>query len=114
MRDQKVIVAVVRLRDCGKVVPKHNLAFVKPFVGVLTLDEQHVPALNRHALVATIRHPDTGAPLPGIEPLIDARLVRATADEWVLTGFERATIGMDECDCAQSWIARVEALLPNS
>ena len=54
MRDQKVIVAVVRLRDCGKVVPKHNLAFVKPFVGVLTLDEQHVPALNRHALVATI------------------------------------------------------------
>ena len=110
MKDKKLIVAVVCLRIAGRAVPKHNLAFTQPFRGVLTLDEQRVPALNRHALVAMLRDPTTGAPVDGIAPLIDARVVRATADEWVVTGFERIDDGMQERDCAQSWLARMESL----
>ena len=111
--DKKLIVAVVRLRDAGRVIPRHNLAFVAPLRGVLTLREEPVPALNRHALIATLCDPDTGAGIDGLTPLIDARLVRAMADEWVLTGFERVMIGMQECDCAQTWLARMERLIEN-
>lgn len=112
--DKILIVDVVRLRDTGRVIPKHNLAFTPPFRGVLTIHEQPVPALHRHALVATLRDPDTGAGIDGLTPLIDVRVVRAMADEWVLTGFERVTIGMQECDCAQSWLARMERLIDSA
>lgn len=108
---KKLIVDVVRLRNAGKVVPRHNLAFVKPFVGVLTLNEERIVDLNRHSLVATLRHPDTGAPVPGLNPLLDARVVRATNDEWVLTGIERVADNLIELDCAQSWLVRLDQLI---
>ena len=109
--DKKLIVAVVRLRDAGKVVPRYTLAFSAPYRGVLTLADEHVPSLNRHSLVAILRDPDSGAPIDGLCPLVDARIVRATADEWVLTGFERVILNMDERDCAQSWVVRMESLV---
>jgi hypothetical protein len=109
--DSKLIVALTCLRSSGKIVPKHNLAFTQPFRGVLTLSEEHLPNLHRHALVARLRDPLTNAPIDALPPLIDARLIRATADEWVITGFERVMISMQECDCAQTWVARMEQLL---
>lgn len=108
MEMSKLIVAVVCLRSAGRVVPRHNLAFVKPYRGVLALGEKWVKELNRHALVATLRHPDTGAEVPGICPLTDARLMRATPDEWVLNGIERVIVNLQEIDCAQSWLMRLE------
>lgn len=110
---KKLIVDVVCLRNAGKVVPRHNLAFVTPFVGVLTLYEERVPELNRHALVATLRDPDTGAGIAGLCPLVDARVVRATGDEWVLTGIERVMANLQEVDCAQSWLVRIVRLANN-
>lgn len=108
--EKKLIVAVVRLRDAGRTIPRHNLAFVEPLRGVLTIQEESVPTLNRHALIATLRDPATGAPVDGLPSLVDVRVVRALADEWALTGFERVTVGMQECDFAQSWLARMVQL----
>ena len=68
--------------------------------------EERIPELNRHALVARLLDPATGGDL-STNPLIDARVVRAMDDEWIITGFERVMVGMFECDCAQSWIARL-------
>ena len=109
--DKKLVVAVIRLREAGKIIPRHNLAFATPVLGVLNLGEERIPALNRHALVATLRDPQTGVIVEGLPPLVDARLVRALPDEWVFTGFERVLVGMQECDCAQSWLARASELL---
>lgn len=108
--DKKLIVAVVTLREGGRTVPRYQHAFRSAIRGILTLNETQISALNRHALVATLRDLDSGAAVAGIEPLIDARLIRATSDEWVLTGFERVQIGMHECDCAQTWLVRMEEL----
>lgn len=108
--NRKLIVTVIKLRDAGRTVPRYQRAFATPAHGILTLNEAQVSSLNRHALVATLRDPDTGAAVTGVESLIDARLIRATSDEWVLTGFERVLIGMHECDCAQTWVVRMEEL----
>ena len=108
--DKKLIVTVVTLREGGRVLPRYQHAFRSVARGILTLNEAQISALNRHALVATLRDTDTGAAVAGIEPLLDARLIRATSDELVLTGFERVQIGLHECDCAQTWLVRMEEL----
>ncbi len=101
---KRLIVHVLRLRENGRAIPKYQLAFNTPIEGVLILREERIVELNRHALVARLRDANTGGDLP-INPLIDARMVHAMSDEWVITGFERVMIGMFESDCAQSWIA---------
>lgn len=63
-----------------------------------------MPSLNRHARVATLIQLGTGAPVAGLGSLYDAVLLRATADEWVVTGFERIEHGMQVYDVAQTWI----------
>ena len=109
--EKKLLVAIVKVRESGKTIPRHNLAFTRPYCGVLTLGEERIPALNRHALVARLRHPQSGEPVSGLSPLVDARLIRATCDEWILTGFEHVTANLQEIDCAQSWIVRIDELM---
>ena len=104
--------AVLRMRAEGRPVPRHNLAFATPFLGVLRLGEERMPELNRHATVARLLDAETGRPVDGLLPLVDARVVRVLADEIVLTGFERVSDGLTERDCAQSWVARMESLRP--
>ena len=110
--ENKLIVTVLRMRDSGCPIPRYQHAFAKPLQGVLILQEEQVPSLNRHALVATLRDPNTGQPVDGLAPLIDARVVRAMADEWIWTGIERVFVGLRECDCAQTWCVRMVALEP--
>ena len=103
---RKLIVHVLRLRENGRAIPKYQLAFATPIEGVLQMSEERIAELNRHALVARLVDATTGNELP-VNPLIDARMVRAMSDEWIITGFERTTVGVFESDCAQSWIARL-------
>ena len=108
--ERKLIVAVLKMRDAGWVIPRYQHAFPRRLQGVLTLQEEQVPSLNRSAYVATLRDPATGAPVDGLAPLIDARLIRALADEWIWTGMEHVLVGLRECDCAQTWQVRLVAL----
>lgn len=106
--DSKLIVQVLRVRESGSVIPRHNLAFVKPFEGVFTLHEERVPDLNRHSRVARLLNPQVGTPV--LPELYDAALLRATADEWVVTGFERVEQRLKLVDCAQTWVITPVAL----
>lgn len=108
--DKKLIVAVLKMREAGWIIPGYQHAFPRLLQGVLTLQEERVPSINRSAFVATLRDPDTGAPIDGMAPLIDARVVRVLADEWILTGMEHVLVGLRECDCAQTWQVRFVAL----
>ena len=100
---RKLIVTVTKLRDSGRAIPRYQHAFPKTFQGVITADEEHVPALKRRALVAILRDPETGSAIDGIAPLWDARVIRATADEWVWSGIEGAYVGTIEVVVAQTW-----------
>lgn len=114
MEDNKLIVAVLRTRDAGWLIPRYQHAFAQPPQGVLILKEEMVVVLNRHAFVATLRDPDTGAAVVGLPPLIDARVIRASADEWIWTGFERVMSGLREADCVQTWVVRAVSLVSSS
>ena len=105
---RKLVVTVLKLRESGRAIPRYQHAFPKTFRGVITADEEHVPALNRRSLVAILRDPETGAAIDGIAPLWDARVIRATADEWVWSGIEVAYVGTIEVAVAQTW--RVQAV----
>lgn len=107
---KKLIVNVLKMRDGGWPYPRYQHAFAAPAQGVLYVQEESILRLNRHALVATLRHPDSGLPVEGLSPLIDARIIRATADEWVWTGIEHVMVGIKECDCAQTWVVRAVSL----
>lgn len=72
--------------------------------GIFGLREEHVPALNRHSRVARLLDAATGAPVPNVPALYDAVLLRATADEWVVTGFERIEQALQILDVAQTWV----------
>lgn len=110
---RKLIVQVRLLRDAGWILPRYRHAFGQPFEGIFSLREERVVALNRHTRVATLQQVDTMAPVAGILPLYDAVLQRATADEWVLTGFEQIDNGLRVVDTAQTWLVdlvRLETL----
>lgn len=102
--DRKLIVRVRRLREAGWALPRHRHAFGQPGEGVFSLLEVMVPELNRHARVATLLDAHTGTPVAGIGSLYDAVMLRATADEWVVTGFERIERDMRVFDVAQTWL----------
>ena len=104
----KLHVSVYCLRTAGVAFPQHNLAFVKPRLGILLLNDEHVPELHRHSLVARLVDPATGAQVEGLARLIDARLVRMMSDELVVTGIERVADGLTTRDCAQSWLVQID------
>ena len=108
--EKKLIVGVLQMRKEGWLIPRYQHAFPRLSRGVLTLQEERVPVLNRCAYVATLRDPLSGAPVEGIQPLLDARVVRVLSDEIILTGIERVTVGLRECDCAQTWQVRLMSL----
>jgi len=101
---RKLIVQVRLLRDAGWILPRYRHAFGQPFEGVFSLREERIVALNRHIRVATLLQVDTMLPVAGILPLYDAVLQRATADEWVFTGFEQIDDGLRVVDTAQTWL----------
>ncbi len=101
--DRKLIVQVRRLRDEGWVLPRHRLAFGLLPEGIFSLREEMVPMLNRHARVARLLDADTGKPEDNPPALYDAVVLRATADEWIVSGLERVLSGLQEVDVAQTW-----------
>lgn len=109
--DRKLIVEVRLLRESGWIIPRHRHAFAASHRGILTLDEERVPALNRHARVARLRDALTGALVEAVPPLIDATLLHAGADEWVIAGVEHVMHGVREADCAQTWLVQPVQLL---
>lgn len=108
--DAKLIVRVILIREAGWVLPRHFHAFPKVHEGIFALHEERVPELSRTSRVARLLQVDTGLPVVGIAPLMDAVLLRATADEWVVTGFERVEQRLKLVDCAQTWVITPVAL----
>ena len=74
------------------------------------MHETYIKALNRHALVATLRDPISGLDVPGIGRLIDVRPLRLTPSEWIITGAETVSDGIIESDHVQTWAIRFEEL----
>ncbi len=90
---------MVRVRQSGVVVPRHNVGGLRAVRGVLLVADQRIVDLNRHSRVATFVTDDNQR----LE-LMDAALVHATAETLVLTGFERDTTTGREIDFAQTWV----------
>ena len=111
---RKLLVAVLQLRNAGRAIPRYQHAFPKPYFGVLTADEEYVPALNRRAFVAVLRDPATGALVDGLPVLWDARVVRMAPDEMIWTGLEGALIGASEVVVAQAWRVQVVDIASSS
>lgn len=89
---------MVRVRQSGVVVPRHNVGMLRAVRGTLVVGDKRLLDLQRYARVATFVTDDRQ-----MLELIDASLVHATADTLVLTGFERDTSTGHEVDYAQSW-----------
>lgn len=107
---QKLIVRVRRLRDAGWALPRHRHGFGQLYEGIISLQEEMVPALHRHARVAKLLDVRTGALVDGVGSLYDAVLLRATADEWVVAGVERIEQGMRIIDVAQTWLITLDRM----
>ena len=110
----KVLVAVLQLRTAGRAIPRYQHAFPKPYIGVLTAEEEYVRALNRRAFVAVLRDPTTGALIDGLPPLWDARVVRMAEDEMIWTGLEGTLIGASEAVVAQAWRVKILRITPST
>lgn len=108
----KLIVQILRLRDEGWVLPRHRWAFGQLPEGVFSLREEWVPELNRHARVARLLNTHTGMPVDGLAPLADSVLLRASADEWVISGMERVMRGLQVVDVAQTWLVSLVRMEP--
>jgi len=92
------------MREAGWTLPRHRHAFGQPYKGIFSLREEHVAFLNRHSRVARLLQPGSMAPVDGINALVDAVLLRAGADEWIVTGIERVEQNTRVFDVAQTWV----------
>ena len=90
---------MMRVRDHGWVVPRHNAGMLRAVRGQLYLRDVLFPDLRRHVRVAEF-HVKEGQLLT----LMDAMLMHASPDRLVLSGFERVLVGMKETDFAQTWV----------
>ena len=111
---RKLIVAVQRVRETGRILPRHRLAFPVLHEGVLSLLEERVADWNRSTFVAKLLNSNNGALVDGVPPLLDARIIRAMEDEWILTGLERVSLSGNDADCAQTWMVRLVGLQDDS
>ena len=90
---------MMRVRQAGIVVPRHNMGMLRTVRGTLLVGDKHFSDLHRHARVATFV-----TECRQTLELIDASLVHATAETIVLTGFERDSSSGRDVDFAQTWV----------
>lgn len=90
---------MMRVRENGWVVPRHNAGMLRIVRGSFYLADKHIPEINRTTRAAAF-HVDNG---PRLE-LFDAVLIRATPDMMILNGFERDDNGVRVVDYAQTWV----------
>lgn len=90
---------MMRVRENGTVVPRHNVGMLRTVRGVLNVSDQNFPELRRHARVArfTTEQGD-------VITLVDVALMHATRETLVLSGFERGLNGGKSVDYAQTWV----------
>jgi hypothetical protein len=90
---------MLRVRENGVVVPRHNVGMLRPVRGQLLVHDKRFPDINRVSRVAEFL-------IDGAETLtlLDANLVHATQEMLVLTGFERAYVNTELTDFAQTWV----------
>jgi hypothetical protein len=103
-----MLVKIHCLRERGRPIPKHQIAFKPALAGWLTVHEERDSLLNRHTRVARFRAIENSNEL--LPALRDAQLVELTRERLILSGIERcedATIDRVE-DFAQTWVCWLE------
>lgn len=90
---------MVRVRQKGMVVPRHNCGMLRAVRGTFDIREVRHADLQRHVRTAVFRT-ESGEHLE----LLDAALMHATSDTWVLSGFERDESSVITVDYAQTWV----------
>lgn len=108
--DEKLTVAIRLLRREGREIPRHFHAMGRGVIGVLTVKEEFLPELHRHARIARLQ-PDS-ATQKAIPPLVDPVILDWTPYHWVLTGMERLGDGITTTAFAQSWWVFPVAVTP--
>jgi hypothetical protein len=91
---------MMRVRQNGWVVPRHNAGMLRIVRGAFHLDDKNVPELRRTSRVASF-HVDGGNE---VLQLYDAGLMKASSNMMVISGFEREDNGARVVDYAQTWI----------
>lgn len=96
---------MVRVRNKGVVVPRHNVGLQRAVRGQLQVRDELRPDLNRHSRTALFR-PDESP--DEVIKLYDAQLMHVTDEMMVLSGFEADfnQSGVLPADYAQSWVLR--------
>jgi len=90
---------MMRVRKNGVVVPRHNCGMMRVVRGTFDVREVRHADLQRHVRTAVFRT-ESGEHLE----LLDATMMHASADTWVLSGFERDDSRVIPVDYAQTWI----------
>lgn len=90
---------MMRVRDNGTIVPRHNVGMLRTVRGTLHVGDERISDLKRFVRIATFRT-EQGEALK----LLDVMLMSATAERLVLSGFERGTCGNRDVDYAQTWV----------
>lgn len=110
--EERLIVRVRLMRREGKEIPRWQHGMGHGQRGFLTIKEEHIEELNRHARVARLEAasaPDE-TPRP-LLPLVDAQLLNMTPYSFVLTGMERISDGLTTTAYFQSWWVFPDAVI---
>jgi hypothetical protein len=99
---------VHRLRDKGRVIPRHHILRLPGTPGEFVLEEESDRETCRRVRVARLRPlGHQGGALDLLPPLVDATLIYAKASIWTVPGFERQKDEpLYEPAYLQSWLMR--------
>ena len=92
---------VVRVKELGRVVPRHLVGRLRVVRGEFHLADERIPELGRSSRVASLQVQGDDAPRLA---LFDAMLMRADATRLVLSGFERVWVDAQLVDFSQTWV----------
>ena len=90
---------MMRVREDGWIVPRHNSGMLRAVRGVLRVEEVRIPNLNRHSRVAKFTT-ESGE----VITMMDVVLLNATQNRIILSGFERNFVRTKDIDFAQTWV----------
>lgn len=96
---------MIRVRQKGVVVPRHNVGMQRAVRGDLRVADEWVPEIGRHCRTAIFKVDDLS--MAEAPKLFDAALVHVSDEMMVLSGFEHElTHGLMPVDYAQTWVLR--------
>jgi len=96
-----VLFDVVRVKELGRVVPRHLVGRLRVVRGEFHLADERVADLGRFSRLATLQVVGQGAQSLA---LYDAALMRADTTRLVLSGFEREWVDAQLVDFSQTWV----------